>query len=113
MSVADITPARPRYLQWTLFRDYHYAVFNTGGEMVFILVMDKGERRSYWTSTLDPKKQNVVYENHEMVAKMMAGYYTRRSDDLMKLLEPHVPGEYFLSVVDASGKRLYDFSLWR
>jgi len=113
MVLEDINVARPRYLQWTLFRDYHYAVFNERGEMVAILVMTKGTLRSYWVSQLDTKTQNVVYENHEIHARMMACRYIRESEDLVAKLEAEQPpGQYFLSVVDASGKRLYSISIW-
>lgn len=113
MTVADVNVARPAYMNWTLFRDYHYAVFDKQGNMVYLLVMDKGTRSAYWSYDFDPTKQNIVYENHEMQARIMAGHYITQSKDLMMLLEQHHPaGEYFLSIVNASGHRLYHFSIW-
>lgn len=113
MVLADVNVARPAYMSWTLFRDYHYAVFDVEGRLVYILVMDKGTRSAYWSASVDPRTQSVVYENHEMQARIMASRYITRSMDLVGLLENHQPaGEYFLSVVDASGKRLYHFSIW-
>ena len=113
MAVADVNVARPAYMSWTLFRDYHYAVFDDDGKMVYVLVMDKPSHSAFWTDHYDSRKQNVVYENHEFQARIMAGRYIVRSEDLVKLLEAnHPPGKYNLSIVDASGKRLYNFSIY-
>lgn len=113
MVLEDINVARPRYLQWTLFRDYHYAVFNKAGEIVAILVTDKGALKSYWVTQPDFRKQKIVYENHEMVGRLMMCRYITDGRDLVEFLEANQPtGEYFLSIVDASGKRLHSISIW-
>lgn len=113
MVLEDINVARPRYLQWTLFRDYHYAVFDKSGNLAAILVTNKGELKSYWVTEFNPKTQNVVYENHELVARLMVCRYIRDEKDLEEMLTATCPsGEYFLSVVDASGNRLYSIPIW-
>lgn len=113
MTMQDINSARPAYLSWTLFRDYHYAVFNKAGELVLILVTNKGELNSFWVAKPDTRKHSIVYENHEIKARIMMGQYSRECTDLLDILKQQQPsGEYSFSVVDASGKRLYSFNIW-
>lgn len=113
MTVQDVNSARPRYLSWTLFRDYHYAVFNQANELVLILVTTKGELRSYWVPVYDSKVHSIVYENSELKARIMTGYYRRECTDLIDTLKQQQPsGQYDLAVVDTSGKRLYSFNIW-
>lgn len=113
MSLADINPSLPRYMQWTLFRDFHYTVFNDRDMPVLVLVTKKGELKSYWSERFNPKTENVVFENHELQARIMAGYYITECKDLKDLLREYFDeGEYKLAVVNASGKRLYNFSLY-
>lgn len=113
MSVADINVARPVYLNWTLFRDYHYAVFNKTGDLIALLVTKKGELRSFWTSLYDKREHSIVYENHVEQARIMMGHYVRDCTDLLDYLKVANPeGEYAMSIVDASGKRLYSFAIW-
>lgn len=113
MVLEDINSARPRYLHWTLFRDYHYAVFNEAGDLVTILVTEKGGKRSYWVTKPDFRKESIVYENQEMIGRLMMCRYITDEKDLTEFLEANQPsGEYALSLVDASGKRLYSISIW-
>lgn len=113
MVMEDINSARPRYLSWTLFRDYHYAVFDARGELALILVVNKGEHKGYLTKTIS-SNQNVVYENHFSDAVKALGLYARNTTDLINSLKQYnyPTGEYQMCVVDASGNRLYTFSIW-
>lgn len=113
MAVADVNVARPAYMNWTLFRDYHYAVFNKAGEMVAILVTTKGDNSSYWINEFNKRDHSIVYENHVEKARIIVGQYMRDCTDLLDYLKKgHPEGEYYLSIVDASGNRLYSFTIW-
>lgn len=113
MVLADVNVARPAYMSWTLFRDYHYAVFNMKGEMVAVLVTNKGELKSFWINEFNKREHAIVYENHVEQARIMMGHYVRDCTDLLDYLKRDNPeGEYAMSIVDASGKRLYSFAIW-
>lgn len=113
MAVKDITSLRPAYLSWTLFRDHHYTVFDHTGEACLFLVCNKGQKRSYYIkpSDYDSTQHSIVYEDHADQARYWLGVYTRECTDLFDTLRfyQYPAGNYSMSVVDASGKRLYTF----
>lgn len=109
MAVKDITSLRPWYLSATLFRDYHYAVFNSAGEQVLVLVTYAGEKLSFYVPKPIQYVHKVVYEDHADKARIFLARYTLESEDLLVNLKRYnnPPGEYGMSVLDATGKRLY------
>lgn len=111
MAAKDITSLRPWYLSSTLFRDYHYAVFNSCGEQVLILVTRVGEKLSFYVDVPIEHVHKVVYENHVETARICLARYTRDCDDLFETLKRYnnPPGKYVMSVLDASDKPLYTF----
>lgn len=112
MAVKDTTSLRPTYLSYTLFRDYHYTVYDSDGKPVLYLVTNKGSKRSYFVKDPINGYQSIVYENNPEAARYMLSCYTRDSTDLLDTLRHYKnePGVYGMSVVDASGKRLYTFA---
>lgn len=115
MAVKDIDSLRPAYLNWTLFRDYHYAVYDKDNVVCLLLVTLVGSNRSFY---IQPKFKDgghaIVYEDHVEQARLNLGLYTRDCSDLIDTLryEGFPEGQYGMSVVDASGKRLYTFDLF-
>jgi hypothetical protein len=112
MALKDITPLRPWYLSSTLIRDYHYAVFNAEGERVLVLVTLAGEKSSFYVPEPIQYVHKVVYENRVEIARLCLARYTLECTDLFDTLRHYnnPPGKYGMSVLDASGKRLYTFS---
>lgn len=111
MAVKDITSLRPWYLSSTLFRDYHYAVFNSRGEQVLVLVTLAGEKRSFYVDKPIQHVHWVVYENQVETARICLARYTLECEDLFETLKRYnnPPGNYEMSVLDASDKPLYTF----
>ena len=115
MAVKDIDPLRPAYLSWTLFRDYHYAVYDKDGNRCLTLVTLIDSKRAFFV------KDKFIHDGHRIVyvddveqARLNLGLYSRDCKDLISALrfEGHPEGQYGMSVVDASGKRLYTFDLF-
>ena len=115
MAVKDIDSLRPAYMNWTLFRDYHYAVFDKDDNVCLVLVTNIDSKRAHFVL---PKHiapfHRVVYVNREDHAKLNLGIYTRDCNDLIEQLrfEGFPEGQYGMSVVDASGKRLHTFDVY-
>ena len=115
MAVKDIDSLRPAYMSWTLFRDYHYTVFDKDGNACLMLVTNIDSKRAHY---LQPKHitnlHRIVYVNSADQARLNLGLYTRDSNDLIESLryEGFPEGQYGMSVVDASGNRLYTFDLF-
>lgn len=111
MAAKDITPLRPWYLSSTLFRDYHYAVFNSSGERVLVLVTLAGQKRSFYVDEPIEHVHKVVYENHVETARICLARYTLECEDLFETLKRYnnPPGKYEMNVLDASEKSLYTF----
>lgn len=109
----DITALRPWYLSATYTRDFHYAVFNSRGDQVLVLVTDVGGLRSYYVPSPVFRTHSVVYEDKMEVARICLSEYARKCEDLFKVLIQYgnPPGVYGMSVLNAAGKRLYTFEL--
>lgn len=114
MAEKDTTSLRPQYLSWTLRRDFHYAVYDSHGNRCLTLVTNKGEKRAFFVKEPNNKKYSVVYVNTLMDANVDMGNYSRDCTDLMNTLRQHnfPPGEYGMSVVNASDERQSTFNFY-
>lgn len=115
MAVKDIDSLRPAYMNWTLFRDYHYAVYNKDGERCLTLVTLVDSKRSFFVKDeFIDHGHRIVYVDDSEQARLNLGLYARDCNDLIETLryEKFPEGQYGMSVVDASGKRLYTFELF-
>lgn len=115
MAVKDIDPLRPAYLSWTLYRDYHYAVYDKDGKACLVLVTNVDSNRAYYVQPkhVDPGRR-IVYVDDVEQARLNLGLYTRDCNDLIESLryEGNPEGQYGMSVVDASGNRLHTFDVY-
>lgn len=111
MAAKDITALRPWYLSATMLRDYHYAVYNAAGDKVLVLVTRVGESSSFFVDMPIQYEHKVVYVNNINHTRISLGRYTRDCTDLINALSyyRYPPGQYGMSVCDATGKRLYTF----
>lgn len=115
MAVKDIDSLRPAYMSWTLFRDHNYAVYDMKGNRCLTLVTLVDSKRSFWIKdTLIDHGHRIVYVDDVEQARLNLGLYTRDCKDLIDTLrhEGYRDSQYGVSVVDASGNRLYTFDLF-
>lgn len=111
MAAKDITSLRPWYLSATMLRDFHYTVYNKAGDVVLVLVTNKGENRAFFTHGPDEREHKVLYVNSVEKARICMAQYSRDYTDLVNALNywRFPPGDYGLSVVNVAGERLYTF----
>lgn len=114
MSVADVNVARPMYMSWTLFRDYHFAVFNDVGEVVLLLCTFKDGLKSFFVSHFDEKVHRVVFVDSMLKATINLGDYSRDPKDLQAELtkQGNPPGKYRMELVNTSGDKIAGFDVW-